>query len=182
MSETDKPTKLNLGCGQCKLEGYLNVDIDEELKPDEIVDITRPLPYADETFEEVIFFHTIEHITKQFHPTIFSEVRRVLKPNGKFILGYPEFRVCAQYWIDNKRGMKDFWEACIYGRQTSKADFHVALMDSQEVKDVLLAVGFENIKMGAEPENPQYTLVTAFKSEPRPTYQEYLKETIFGNK
>ena len=173
-------TKLNLGCGLCKLDGYFNVDIDEELKPDAIVDLTKPFPFEKDKFEEVLFLHTIEHISKSFHPSILSEIQRVLKPEGKLILGYPEFSVCAQFWIDNKRGKRDFWEACIYGRQTSVSDFHVALMDSAELKDTLLSIGFDNIVHKPEEHNEQYTVLTAIKGIPRITYEEHVKEFVFG--
>lgn len=179
MEET-KVTKLNLGCGLCKLDGYLNVDIDAELKPDAIVDLTKPFPFEKEQFEEVLFFHTIEHISKSFHPQMLSEIHRVLKPEGKVFIGYPEFSVCAKFWLDNKRGKRDFWEACIYGRQTSAADFHVALMDSAELKDMLLSLGFDNIIYKAEEHNEQYTLLTAVKGTPRITYEEHVKEVVFG--
>lgn len=180
MEISEKVTKLHLGCGLCKLDGYLNVDIDEKLEPDAIVDLTKPFPFQDNEFEEVLFLHTIEHIEKKYHPTILSEIHRVLKLNGKMILGYPEFEVCAKYWIENVRGRRDYWEACIYGRQSSPSDFHVALMDSAEVKDTLLSLGFDNIIMKPEEHNLQYTIVSATKGTPRITYAEHIKEVIFG--
>ena len=173
--------KLNLGCGGCKLTGYLNVDVDPEVKPDMEMDICAFFPFVDDQFEEVLFLHTIEHIEKRWHPSIFSEIHRVLKKDtGKFILGYPEFSLCAQNWLTNHRGKRDFWEATIFGRQLSKADFHVCAMDSAEVKDTLLTVGFEDIKIREEPHNPHYTIITAIKGTPRITYQEHIGNVIFG--
>ena len=174
------PTKLNLGCGTCKLEGYLNVDIDPDVKPDMEMNICAFFPFSADYFEEVLFLHTIEHIEKRFHPTIFTEIHRVLGRGGRFILGFPEFAICAKNWIDNHRGKRDFWEATIFGRQLSKSDFHVALMDSAEVKDTLLSVGFDNIKVNEEPFNNYYTVITAIKGTPRITYEQHIKNEIFS--
>ena len=32
--KSDKPVKLNLGCGHRKLDGWVNIDNREEVKPD----------------------------------------------------------------------------------------------------------------------------------------------------
>lgn len=175
-----KETKLNLGCGNVKLEGYLNVDIDPEVKPDLEMNICAFFPFFDDQFEEVLFLHTIEHIEKRWHPTIYAEIRRVLREGGRLILGYPEFENCAKNWINNYQGKRNFWEATIYGRQFGKTDFHVCAMDSAEVKDTLLSVGFDNIKVKSEPNNPEYTVVVATKGVPRITYAEFIREKVFG--
>lgn len=172
--------KLNLACGKCKLEGYLNTDIDPSVEPDQIVDVCAFLPWEDNQFEEILFFHAIEHIQKQFHQTIFSEIRRVLKEEGRFVLGYPEFEKCIKYWLDNYLGKRDFWEACIFGRQLNKWDHHVCAMNSVEVQDMLLSVGFKNIKWKEERDNPQYTVLTAVKGVPRSTYEQHIGEVVFG--
>ena len=39
-----------------------------------------------------------------------------------------------QFWLDNKYGDRDFWEATIYGRQLFPADFHVCAIDSTDFK------------------------------------------------
>src|SRR6266850_2009134 len=36
--------KLNIGCGENKLEGYVNVDIEESVKPDLAIDVRKLYP------------------------------------------------------------------------------------------------------------------------------------------
>lgn len=172
--------KLNLGCGLTKLEGYLNVDKDPDVKPDEVADICVLFPWENEQFEEVLFLHTIEHIQEKYHDYIFGQIHRILAPNGKLILGYPEFSVCCQFWLENRHGKREFWKNCIYGRQLSKDDFHVCPMHTPEVKEVLETIGFIGIVHHPEEMNPQYTLLKAIKGEARPSYEEVLAKTIFG--
>lgn len=175
-----KETKLNLGCGNTKLKGYVNVDIDPGVNPDFVMDICAFFPFDDNQFEEVLFLHTIEHIEKRWHPTILAEIRRILKEDGRLILGYPEFEECAKNYLSNYRGKRDFWEATIFGRQATKEDFHVCAMNSAEVKDTLLSVGFDKIKIRSEINNPEYTVVIATKGVPRITYAEFMREKVFG--
>jgi ubiquinone/menaquinone biosynthesis C-methylase UbiE len=46
-----------------------------------------PLPFEDETFDYVVSFQVIEHIKHDKH--LVSEVMRVLRPGGKFIVSTP---------------------------------------------------------------------------------------------
>src|SRR5574339_984784 len=98
--------KLNLGCGLNKLSGYLNIDIDEKLQPDQAFDFTKKFPFGDGSIDEVVMYHVIEHIQKVFHSVIFHEIHRVLRPDGLLIVSFPEFTECAKHWIENYRGKR----------------------------------------------------------------------------
>ena len=54
--------KLNLGCGYNKKDGWINIDNDETVNPDIVRDLTRGLPFDDNSFDTVICTHTIEHV------------------------------------------------------------------------------------------------------------------------
>ena len=45
------------------------------------VNVTKPFPYADKTFDRVIAVEVTEHILD--HETFFSEINRILKSGGK---------------------------------------------------------------------------------------------------
>ena len=46
--------KLNLGCGEDKKEGYVNVDFHSHVKPDVVHDLNVvPYPFAESTFDLV---------------------------------------------------------------------------------------------------------------------------------
>lgn len=172
---------LNLGCGSNKICTAINIDINQDLKPDMVADFKSKLPFPDESAEEVYLFHTIEHIEKIHHVKVLCEIHRVLKPDGLVIISYPEFIRCAQNYIDNYHGKRDFWEATIYGRQLYKSDYHVALMNSEEFRELLEHVGFYNIKFKADPDGPHYTVAYALKGEPMIGYEQVLYENVFKN-
>jgi len=68
--------KLHLGCGKKKLEGYVNIDISSEVGPDLVADICS-LPYENDSVDEILCVHTIEHVTS-FYDAM-KEIHRVLK-------------------------------------------------------------------------------------------------------
>jgi len=47
------------------------------------------LPFANNTFDTVVSWEVIEHIPKNTEKMMFSEIKRVLKPNGMFYLSTP---------------------------------------------------------------------------------------------
>lgn len=87
--------KLNMGCGFNKLDGYLNVDREASCKPNQIVDFeSLPWPWPDNSFDEVLAFHTLEHLGEKsaVYLGIMKELWRVLKPNGLLKIAVPHFR------------------------------------------------------------------------------------------
>lgn len=171
-----KQVKLNLGCGANKIPGYVNIDVEKSCKPDLIVDfINDRLPFKAGSVDEIVIFHTIEHIGKHFHSRIFNEAFRVLKSNGKLYVSYPEFWKCAQLWHKNWKGMRDFWEKTIYGRQLYPSDFHVCIMDPFELSITLQVCGFKNIQHTPELKEKYNTITVAERADHKyVTYEELL--------
>lgn len=174
--------KLNYGCGEATLEGYINVDTEKnkQVTPDVIADIKKSnLPFENEHFDEVVFMHCIEHIEKFWWPKFFEEFRRVLKKDGRLIMGYPEFEVCAKYFIENHKGGRDFWRKTLYGRQQWPGDYHVVPMRTEEVVVILSHYGFYDIKYGPEAEDEWNTFLVCKRGEMTLSIKElYRKEIV----
>ena len=51
--------KLNLGAGEKKLDGHINIDIDPGCKPDLVLDLSKnALPFKDNSVDEVVALHS----------------------------------------------------------------------------------------------------------------------------
>lgn len=158
--------RLNIGCGQNKIENFINIDCEQSVGPDICLDLTyQDLPYENNSVDEIVMFHTIEHIQKKFHKKILEEYWRVLKfETGSLLISFPEFRICFRNWADNYKGQKEFWEATMFGRQLYKSDFHVCAMDSIDFASVLNKIGFSNIFYVSEQYEDYNTVMSCVKN------------------
>lgn len=85
--------KLNLGCGQNRIEGYLNVDLFGE--PDLVFDLeTFPWPWADDSVDEILLIHVLEHLgqDKNVFLRIIQEIYRVCRDGAVIRIKVPHPR------------------------------------------------------------------------------------------
>lgn len=157
--------RLNIGGGDVRYSSCINLEL--ELHPDVDADvygdITKGLDFPDEEFDEVLMIHVIEHIERKYHDRVLDEIWRILKPDGRLVLGFPDFIECAKRFIENKYGGRwSMYHNCIFGRQARNGDYHVTAMERSDITDRLISNGFVNIKY------LQHTInvtMTAYKGE-----------------
>ena len=77
----DKIVTVNLGCGNRKLKGFVNVDWDKDCKPDIIADLNKKLPFKDNEVDFVYCSHLIEHVDDILE--FMHEIWRICKPKAK---------------------------------------------------------------------------------------------------
>lgn len=85
--------KLNLGCGYNKFDGYVNVDYDPACEPDVVANLEERLPFDDDSVDEVILYHVLEHLgqdTKTYF-NVWKELYRVLKHQGEIKITVPHW-------------------------------------------------------------------------------------------
>lgn len=92
---TEKPpaasVRLNLGCGQTKIEGFTGVDISADCGADVVHDLAvMPWPFAGNSVEETVSSHFLEHLTGAQRLAFMDELYRILVPGGRatFITPY----------------------------------------------------------------------------------------------
>jgi predicted SAM-dependent methyltransferase len=85
-----KLRKLNLGCGEFKKDGYLNVDFAAASGPDICHDLNRlPYPFADGSFDLIEADHLLEHLNDPF--SVMRELHRIGADGCKIRLRVPHF-------------------------------------------------------------------------------------------
>jgi len=180
MTKKSKIIKLNIGCGESKLDGFINIDTEKSVKPDLVFDITKgKLPFPPNSVSVIHCIHNIEHIEIRFWEHVFTDFWRVLKPKGYIILAYPEFEKCAHNFLTNKNGEKDFWRATLYGRQLYDGDYHVTPVVTKDLIKLLFKYGFDEIKAISEPDADYNSAVRAYKGKKSLTKEDILRKQIF---
>src|SRR5688500_2160190 len=119
-----RPLRLNLGCGDKILPGYVNVDVVEAragVKPDVICDLHDLSPFASDSADEILSVHVIEHFWRWEVADIVREWVRVLKPGGRMVVECPNLAAaCTEFLekpeesaFDDKRCQRSMW--VLYG-------------------------------------------------------------------
>jgi predicted SAM-dependent methyltransferase len=72
--------RLNLGCCDVAVAGFIGVDIATGPKVDHVADLRADWPWADNSVDEVLAYDVFEHLRDKRHTM--NELWRVLKPGG----------------------------------------------------------------------------------------------------
>ena len=96
--------KLNLGCGDKILSGYVNVDVADSRagkRPDVLCDLHALTPFEDGSVDEILSVHVVEHFWRWEVVDVLREWVRVLKPNGLMILECPNLKSACETFLAN---------------------------------------------------------------------------------
>lgn len=95
--------KLNLGCCDRKVDGFVGVDI---VPPADVVaDLSNPWPWDDGSVDEVLAYDVIEHVrdAAPLHNgrvQFMNELHRVLRPGGRATIETPNAARGVGYFQD----------------------------------------------------------------------------------
>jgi hypothetical protein len=87
--------KLNLGCGNAKRAGWVNVDRFPGCAPDQAVDLeSLPWPWPDSSADEIALIHALEHLgaTPGAYLGLMAELWRVCAPDARIEIVVPHPR------------------------------------------------------------------------------------------
>ncbi len=102
------------------------------------------IPYADNTFDCIVFTEVLEHIAIQHPAKVLEEINRVLSPGGILIMSTPNVSNISNVFA-LMRGENIFWDPPIFYGST---DRHNREYTPGEVFSLLKGSGFQNIKIG----------------------------------
>jgi len=95
--------KLNLGSGHDYKQGWVNVDVNHNVKADVYWDLRiTPLPFNDSSVEVILLKHVLEHLTFNEAYCLLKDAYRMLKPNGKLHIMFPNLRLACQGYLEGK--------------------------------------------------------------------------------
>lgn len=87
--------KLHLGCGRKYKKGYINCDISPDVKPDKVIDLEKKLPFKNNSVEEIIIEHCLEHVFN--FVGLVHEMHRVCKNRARIKIKVPFYSSWGQF-------------------------------------------------------------------------------------
>lgn len=153
--------RLHLGCGGCRLPGYVNIDCKKTPATDLICDI-RQLPYEDNSVDTIESYHVFEHIPVCLHAnvsteygekyasliTVLKEWRRVLKDGGNLVIEMPDLDGVIREYLAANEARREELLIGIYGsyRNNDDTDIHRWGANEERLKHILEKAGYRYIK------------------------------------
>lgn len=138
--------KIDLGCGDDCKEGFEGLDI-RPLPGVKYVSDVRTLPFQNNTVDQLVACHVIEHFTIHEIPEILKEWYRVLKFGGSLTVWCPNLRYIATEYLrldstENEERKYDLlgW---LYGEQNYEANYHYFCYDQPLLVRVLEKAGLK---------------------------------------
>src|ERR1700704_6233401 len=87
--------KLDLGAGQILRPGFIPMGRDHGSE-------IYPLPHADQTVDEIVASHVLEHVPHREVAAVLRDWVRALKKGGKIRIAVPDFKTIAEDYLTGK--------------------------------------------------------------------------------
>lgn len=142
--------KLNLGCGDRKLYGFINIDIRNELNPDVCMDVTEVSTKWMNEVDLIYACHVLEHFpfktnekSKKTYKNVLVDWYKSLKIDGILRLAVPNLKKACEYFIEF--GKIDPIRSMFWGGQKYEYDIHYYGWSFDTLKKDLEEIGFKDI-------------------------------------
>ena len=137
--------KIQFGCGENRLDGWENHDND--------LDVTKPLPFADNSAERVMAEHLGEHLTGPELLNFLTECYRILAPGGVM-------RLCCPF-IDTRMTRE-------HARDLTLGHGHKIVLNYPSMMAFLWMAGFEPdkiVRTGRHPDDGHWKIIGIQKDD-----------------
>lgn len=144
--------RLHLGCGNRKRMGWVNIDVDEKVKPDIVANAKDLNMFEDSSVDEIECCHLFEHFTYRGAVTALKEWYRILKKGGKLSLELPNFEKCIEIlYKKHEEEAQKLAMIGIYGYTPDIQKYGLSLVHKygwtpETLTNELMKVGFSEIK------------------------------------
>lgn len=135
--------KLHLGCGDKRIEGYVNVDIRPNTSVDLVSDL-RNLPFELNEFDVIYSCAVIEHFGRNEWLDLLQSWTKFLKPGGKIYLSTSDFDSISERYAKTKN-LEELLGLLI-GGQKYEYDWHGMVFNYSILKNALENLGYQDIQ------------------------------------
>jgi predicted SAM-dependent methyltransferase len=135
--------RLNLGCYDKHLPGFINVDVRPECNPDVVDDVIELHSFDDGTVDLIYASHMLEHVRREDVHHVLRNWYNKLKTGGILRLAVPDFDAIARRYIYT--GEIEEIMSPTMGSQRHDYDFHYVLFDEKSLSNALKEAGFDEV-------------------------------------
>ena len=136
--------KLNLGCGNRFIPGYVHIDVVDYVHVDHVTSIDTLSMFQDGSVNLIYNCHVLEHFKRRDVARVLREWYRVLKSGGILRTSVPDLEVLCRIYLDTKEiGLVI---GPLFGRQDYLYNIHYNVFDFSSLSQTLKEVGFVNIR------------------------------------
>ncbi len=148
-------SKVNLGAGASRLEGWVNTDANPLRKPHVWMDVRNPWPFRAHSLAGVATSHFLEHLFDDELSSVLQNVYRILRPGGFFRISVPSLEKAVEEYVASGRNGAQ-------GLEERGQKFHLIchwhgahhqVFDFGRLRKLLLLAGFVDIKKYEFPES-----------------------------
>jgi predicted SAM-dependent methyltransferase len=140
--------KLNIGCGNDKRKGYTNIDIRQDVDPDAICDIRYLEPIPDESCDEILANHVLEHFPHWQTTMIMKTWVSKLRPGGVLDISVPDMEGIAKNILSGENHRTCIHH--IYGGQDYSFNYHCNGFTEKTLSGLMKNFNLEVIKVHRE--------------------------------
>jgi len=172
-------TKLHLGCGGVRLEGFVNVDLHPASTevPDSsrsgcLADVfadIRNLGLVENSVDEIFSTHVLEHFPRWETVDMLRDWHRMMKPAARLVVEMPDFWRCVLWLFHPRKKRRYQGRSQFYGNQWDRLTYetHRYVWSAREFKLALREIGFVRVSVShrTETHHPGRDMrVTSYKA------------------
>jgi len=136
--------KLHLGCGDQKLAGYINIDLHSDTA-DEKLDAIDLSKYPDNSVDEILALHLIEHFHFQDGQKALREWFRVLRPGGVLRIETPDLLNLCKHFVAGPEDLRISLYPHFFAHPWEEGQTHYFLYTEVQLGWTLQQIGFQKI-------------------------------------
>jgi hypothetical protein len=141
---TENLFKINFGCGENPIIGWINIDARELDGVDIVGGIDALTQFQDKTIGVLYASHVVEHLCPTEASKFFSLCRRKISESGALILSVPDFDYIVDQYLACDRDIKSI-ESMLMGGRDYAENFHLSVYNFDSLRSTLTAHGFSKI-------------------------------------
>jgi predicted SAM-dependent methyltransferase len=144
-TQESKLLKLNLGCGDRAIPGFVNIDARDAENTDVILDLFEVGQIYENQCSLLYSCHVLEHFKKKDIKELLTSWAKSLVSGGTIRLSVPNFDNVVDYY----RLTKDIvsLQSFLHGGQKYPLDYHYISFNFEFLESILEEVGFCNVRL-----------------------------------